>query len=258
MKKSAGKSIAISPFRKLVIDLLHFSQGVPTVAIDRRMNLAPLVAARKSCTPRPSWTAMFIKAYALVAARQPLLRRSYMSMPWPRFYEHPKNIVTINISRRVDDEDIVLQGQVRSPENRHLADLDAIIRSYKDEPVESFNAYRRVMRVSRLPLPIRRFVMWCTLNMLGRQRCHNLGTFGFTTLGESGAGVLGVSPILTSTVHYGLFDAAGCLDVRFTFDHRVMDGAPAAAALVDLENTLLGEVVDEVRSMGPGPRLLSA
>ena len=258
MKKSSGKTIAISPFRKLVIDLLHFSQNVPKVAIDRRMSLAPLVAARQTCTPRPSWTALFIKAYALVAARQPLLRRCYMSLPRPRFYEHPKNIVTINIGRRVNDEDIVLQGQIRCPEKRSLIDLDAIIRRYKERPVESFNAYRRVMRVSRLPLPIRRLVMWCTLNMLGRLRCHNLGTFGFTTLGEHGAGVLAVSPILATTVHYGLFDAAGSLDVRFTFDHRVLDGAPAAAALADLEKTLLGEILNEVRSMGQGPRLMSA
>ena len=47
MNKPSGQSIAISPFRKLVIDLLHFSQKVPAVAIDRCMNLALLVAARQ-------------------------------------------------------------------------------------------------------------------------------------------------------------------------------------------------------------------
>ena len=34
-------------------------------------------------------------------------------------------------------------------------------------------------------------------------------------------------------LHYGLFDAGGNLDVRLTFDHRVLDGAPMARALAD-------------------------
>ena len=54
---------------------------------------------------------------------------------------------------------------------------------------------------------------------------------------------------MTCTLHYGLFDTDGGLDVRLTFDHRVLDGAPAARALADLEGVLLNEVLAEVRGM---------
>ena len=253
MTKLRGKSIAISPFRRLVIDIMHFSQQVPTITIDRRMNLTPLLAARKACDPKPTWTALFIKAYALVAARQPLLRRCYMELPWPRFYEHYKNIVTLNVSRNVAGEDVVLQDQIRSPENRSLPDLDARVRRCKEAPVEEINAYRRVTTVSFLPRPIRRLLMWSALNIFGRRRCHNFGTFGITTVAEHGAGILNIVPILTSTLHYGLFDDKGCLDVRLAFDHRVLDGAQAADALAELEQTLLGEILDEVHLLGDGP-----
>src|ERR1019366_5188118 len=109
MTKPRGKNIPISPFRGLVIDLMHFTQKVPSVSIDRRMNLAVLAEARSRCFPKPTWTALFIKAYSIVAARDPALRQSYMEFPWPRIYEHPKNIVTLNVSRNVNGENVVLQ-----------------------------------------------------------------------------------------------------------------------------------------------------
>jgi hypothetical protein len=253
MTKQRGKNIAISPFRKLVIDLMHFSKQVPIVTIDRRMDLSALIEARQNCVPRPSWTALFTKAYSIVAARQPLLRRSYMELPWPRFYEHPKNVVTLNVRRNVDGEDVVLQDQIRSPENRTLPDLDARVRRCKEAPVTEINAYRRVTSLSYYPRLIRRLLIWSTLNLFGRRRVHNMGTFGITTVAEHGAGILNLCPILTSTIHYGLFDDKGCLDVRLAFDHRVLDGADAADALAALEKTLLNEILAEVRGLESAP-----
>lgn len=249
MSKPRGKSIAISPFRKLVSDLMYFSQKQPSVTIDRRMNLEELVAARADCSPKPTWSSLFLKAYATVASRRPVLRRCYMSFPWARFYEHPKNIANVNVCRRVGAEDIVMQVLIRSPENRSLTDIDAIVRHCQQAPVEEFSSYNRVMRVSRLPGPLRRFLMWATLNMIGRRRCHNFGTMGITSVAGRGAGVLNLIP-LAPTLHYGLFDKHGCLDVRFAFDHRVLDGAPAADALAEIESVLHNEILAEVKSMG--------
>jgi hypothetical protein len=254
MSKSRGKIVPISPFRRLVIDLMSFSQKVPTVTVDRRMNLSRLVVARQICSPRPTWTALFTKAHALVAAREPRLRRCYMGFPWPRFYEHPKNIATLNIGRRVQDEDVVLHAHVRSPERRSLLVIDAIIRHFMETPVDEIDSYRRVTRVSRLPGPLRRFLMWATLNLFGRRRCHNFGTFGLTSVAGQGAGILNLVPLLTSTLHYGLLDEKGCLDVRLAFDHRVLDGALAAESLLHLEVTLLGAILDEVRALGDAAR----
>jgi hypothetical protein len=254
MFKSHGKTVWISPFRRLVIDVMTFSRRVPTVTVDRRMNLRSLVAARQLCSPRPTWSALFTKAYALVCVREPRLRRCYMGLPWPRFYENAKNIATLNIGRRVDDEDVILYAHVRSPENRGLMEVDRIIHHFMETPVEQIDSYRRANRVSYLPGPLRRLLMWATLNMAGRRRCHNFGTFGLTSVAGQGAGILNLVPLLTTTLHYGLFDDSGCLDVRLAFDHRVLDGATAAETLLHLEVTLLGEILDEVRSLGGANR----
>jgi pyruvate/2-oxoglutarate dehydrogenase complex dihydrolipoamide acyltransferase (E2) component len=92
-------------------------------------------------------------------------------------------------------------------------------------------------------------VWWVSLNFFGRLRSHNYGTFGVTSTSGIGAGVQRIIPILTSSIHYGMFDEAGCLDMRLSFDHRVLDGATAAQALVDLEAVLLHEILDEVRGL---------
>ena len=254
MTRPVGRNIAISPFRRLVIDLMHFSQKVPSVTVERRMDLAELVAARQACLTRPTWYALFTKAFAIVAARTPELRRSYLRYPWPHLYEHPRNLATLNLERKFGDEKIVIYALIRGPENRTLEELDAIIRWHKNEPLENIGSFQRAIRLGRLPFPIRRLVWWVSLNFFGRLRCHNYGTFGVTSTGGIGAGIQRIIPILTSTIHYGMFDAAGSLDMRLSFDHRVLDGATAAQALVDLESVLKREILDEVRSL-PAARL---
>jgi hypothetical protein len=256
MSEPTGKSYPVSYFRRLVIDLMHFSAKVPSVTIERRMDLAPLVAAREACTPAPSWSAIFTKAYAMVAARTAALRTSYMTFPWPRYYEHPGNIATLNIDRRLADERVVLYVHVVSPETRTLYEIDAEIRDHQEQPVDNLASYRAAVRLSRVPWPVRRFLWWGGLNVFGATRCHHFGTFGFTSLGALGASLTHMVPLLTSTLHYGMFDAAGRLAVRLSFDHRVFDGATAAQALADMEAVLLGAMVEECRGFTaplPGP-----
>lgn len=255
MVKEVGKSYPLSPFRRLVVDLMHFSQHVPAVAIERRMHLTPLVTARLACATRPGWTVLFAKAYAIVARDFPALRRVYMPLPWQRFYQHPYSTVSLNIERQAGDEATILQCLIKRPDNRSLSELDAIVRLNQTTPLEELRWYRRARLMGRLPWPIRRFVWWCTLNVLGRERTHNFGTFSVSSVAPLGAGILHVVPVLPVSLHYGLFDEAGNLDVRITFDHRVLDGATAARAMVQMERVLLDDILSELQKMRPGTPL---
>lgn len=249
MPQPVGSRLPLSTPRRLIVDLMHVSRQVPSVPMERRLHLAPLVAARQAAEPRPSWCALFLKAYALVAARQPELRRAYIPFPRAHLYEHPVNIAAVAVERQVEGEAAVLFAHLRAPEEQSIRDLEAHLRRCKEDPLDSIGLFRRVLFVSRLPWPIRRLAWWLGLNLSGYRRARTLGTFGVSVTAGQGAGALHLISPLTTTLHYGVFEADGTLPVRLTFDHRVLDGATVARALSDLERVLLGEILHEVRGL---------
>ena len=247
MSKQTGRNLPLSPLRKLVGDHQHFCGKVPGATVERPLSLAALRAARQACVPQPSWCAIFLKAMSMVGARHPQFRRAFLPFPWPHLYEHPDNIANFTIERRYRDEDVVFFVQVRRPERRSLTELDAIIHTCKDEPVESIKFFRRAIRLSKVPWPFRRLAWWWSLHVSGKLRAHNFGTFSVTSTSSEGAGILALLPLVTTTLHYGLFDDRGTLPARITFDHRVLDGAFVARALVELEEVLQTTILEELR-----------
>jgi len=246
MPQSAGRNIPLSLPRRFISDLVHFARKVPSVPVQRRMNLAAVAAARQAAVPRPSWCAIFTKAYAAVAAARPELRRAYLSFPWPHLYEHPENIASVAVERRLDEEDAVFFGHLRGPEKQGLLELDAHLRRFKEEPVEKIGLFRRALKTSRWPRPLRRLLWWFGLNVAGRKRAKHLGTFGVSVYSGLGAASLHPLSPLTTTLNYGVIEPDGAVDVRVVYDHRVLDGSTIARALLDLERVLHNEIVVEL------------
>jgi len=238
MGEAYGRKLSLSPPRRLISDLMHFARQVPSVPVQRRMNVSRLVAARQLAEPRPSWIALFTKAFAMVAARRPTFRQAYLGFPWPHLYEHPISVASIAIERRIGDEDAVLFAQLRSPDQMTPDQLDRFIKECKEQPVESIGTFRRALRISRLPRVLRRFIWWLGLNSSGYKRARNLGTFGVSVY--SGLGAEGLHPLspLTTTLNYGVIGEDGNVDVRLIYDHRVLDGATVARALEEMEGIL--------------------
>ena len=80
-------------------DLVRHAKKIPTIPSQRRMQLADVAAARLNGAPRISWSAIFIKAYSMVSAGRPELRRTYLPLPWAHLYEHPINVASFSVER---------------------------------------------------------------------------------------------------------------------------------------------------------------
>jgi hypothetical protein len=239
-----GRAVPLSVPRRLIGDLMHFAAGVPTVPVQRRMHLAALVAARRA-TGQP-WAAVFAKGFGLVAAAAPELRRAYLKVPRPHLYEYPVSVASIAVEREVAGERAVLGLRVADPGGRPLADLGRAVRAGQHAPVGEVKEFRRALRLSRLPRPVRRALWWAALNY-GRARANYFGTFGVTSYAALGAESLHPISPLGYTLTYGEIGADGRVDVRLVYDHRVTDGATVARALVALEAALTGPVLAELR-----------
>lgn len=242
-----GLMVPLSRPRRLICDLLHFAAGVPTVPVQRRLALAPLVAARRALAERPSWTAIFVKALALVANEVAPLRRAYCKLPWPHLYEYPTSVAAVTVERDYGDEKAVLSVRIKDPARRSVADIAEAIRAGTTQPIEEIKDFRRSLAISGLPRPLRRLLWWVGLNV-GRQRANYFGTFGVSVYSALGAESLHPLSPLTSTLNYGVFGGDGSLDVRLIYDHRVMDGATVARALARLEEVLNTSLRDELSS----------
>jgi hypothetical protein len=237
----------ISMPRRLVADLMHASIRVPFVSLSRPINVRPLLEARALVAQPPGWAAIFVKAFSLVAKDQPVLRTLYAKWPWPRFYEMPRSVAMVAIARVEDGEDCVLPQKVPAADELPLIEVDAQIRHAKEAPIAEIPAFRKMLGVTRLPLPLRR-LMWLVGLSSGRQRANFFGSFGVTSVAAYGAGelhALSPGPFILS---YGVVAQDQTIEVLIRWDHRITDAALIAKALSRLEQVLNTEITAELRS----------
>lgn len=243
-----GRSIKLSLPRKLVGDLMSFSMKVPRITVQRPMNLAHLAEVRQALDSRPSWTAIFLKGYAVLAQETPVLRRAYVKFPWPQLYEYPLSVASLAYEREYDGERAVLLDRIKGPENRSIVQIGDLIATTRLRPVQEIKEFRRALALARAPALIRRFLMWLGLN-IGRQRANYFGTFQISVYSGLGAESLNPLTPLTTLLNYGRIDENGSVVVRIHYDHRVMDGANVARALERFEHILNNTIADELKGL---------
>jgi hypothetical protein len=237
----------ISRPRRLVVDLMRASIRVPFVSLTRPLNVRQLLEARALATQPPGWAAIFVKAFSLVAREVPALRTLYAKWPWPSFYELPRSVAMIAIARVEHGQDCVLPQKVPAADTLPLTEIDAQIRHARDAPLGEVPAFRKILRVTRLPLPLRRLFWVVGLNF-GRQRANWFGSFGVTSVAAYGAGelhALSPGPFILS---YGVVAQDQTIDVVIRWDHRVTDAALVTKALTRMEQVLNTEIAAEMRS----------
>src|SRR3954447_16061383 len=247
-----GTPKTLSLPRRLIIDLMRASMGVPFVSLSRPLHIRPLLEARASAAGPAGWAAMFVKAFALVARDEPILRTVYAKWPWPTLYELPRSVAMVAIARIEDGEECVLLQRISAPEVLPLAEIDAEIRHAKTAPIEDVPMFRKIMRTTRLPWPLRR-LFWAVGLNFGRQRGNWFGSFGVSSVAAYGGGEL--HPITPGPfiVSYGVVEPDQTIPIVIRWDHRVTDAAPMARVLTRLEQVLNAEIAAELRAAGSKP-----
>jgi hypothetical protein len=249
MSRVSGHRLRLSVPRRFVCDLLHASRHAPIVTFERRMELADVVAARKALTRPPAWALLFAKAYSAVATRRPELRRTYLPSPWGHLWQADESVASVAIEREYRGEPGVFFGFFRAPDKTPLSELTAELDGWKTKPVDEVKSFRRQIKYARLPLPARRFLWWYATAWSGRIKARNFGTFGVSLTGSSGATALNLIGPLSTSINTGVIKDTGEVNVRIHFDHRVLDGMPAARALAETEEYLRTETVAELATL---------
>jgi hypothetical protein len=249
MSGTNGIRRRLPPGRKLVIEMLHHARKIPSVPVARHMNLARVAAARSQVADAPSWTALFLHAYGLVAQRFPELRRAYICYPWPHLYEHPFSVGAVIVEREWQGEAALLAAKIRSPESATLSSMQSHLRRFKETPLWEVSDFRQLLRLAKLPGLLRRFIFWQTLTWSGAKKAKRFGTFLVSSYGSLGAEQVHPLSVLTTLLTFGPISASGDVVVKIIYDHRVTDGRVIARALQELEHVLHQEIVAELTGM---------
>jgi hypothetical protein len=250
VSRSVGRYLPLSLARKMIGDFVAISRPIPLAHGERRIDIRPLRDAVAATRPRPNWLPLFFKAYSMVSAERPALRRLYVSRPWARLYEHPETIGSVVITRRLEGEDALFYVPISSPESQPITEIDRILREARERPIAEVPVLRRQLRLARLPGPVRRAVYSTTMNWAGRTRVRHLGTFGMSVLASMGIANISTWVPWTTMIHYTPFDEAGSMFLRIAIDHRVLDGLEIAYALREMEEMLNGPIREEVLGTG--------
>src|SRR5262249_10268421 len=180
MSKPIGRALSLSPSPRVLCDALRLAGRISAVPIERTLRLSALAAALHSAAAKPTWPALVVKAFGLVSADNPLLRRCYVPWPRPHLYEHAVGVASIAVSRPHQGEETLFSVQLPRPEAMPLSELNTVLRRHREAPVEELAAFRRVERWGRWPGFARRLYWRVGLDWSGRFRAATFGTFALS------------------------------------------------------------------------------
>jgi len=255
MSLPRGRTVPLSRGRRLVEDWLYLARGSTLAMVDRDCVIPEVAAARTAALPRPGWFPVLLKAFALACMKLPELRRSLLTFPYARLYEHACTVGAVTVERMVDGEPVVLVCQFREAERKPLLQIHNRFQRAKHDPVETIPDFRRLLLLARLPWPLRRLISCIGTWWSGSLRQRFTGTFASSSTLAGGAALsLPFTPISTLFT-FTEVQPTGAVKLRLAWDHRVFDGMTAARGLVETENALRGPILQELLALTRSCRL---
>jgi hypothetical protein len=237
--------------RGCVNDIAVLALDIPLFPVDRLMQLDAVAAARTAAAVRVGWAAIFLKAYAQVAAEMPALRSWLTGRLRQRLATSSHSVASLAINRGDGGDDRLFFARLARPDAVPLPLLQQSIDHFLTRPVEE--VFKRQLELEGVPGWLRRTILRWNMRSAAPKRAMRIGTFSLSTLAGFSATNRFHPTICTTSLSYGPLDGDGRCLVTVIADHRVLDGATVAKALARLEEVLATEIVAELRTARPVP-----
>ncbi|MCA9800650.1 MAG: 2-oxo acid dehydrogenase subunit E2 [Cyanobacteria bacterium HKST-UBA02] len=263
-KKSSGFSIGeIARPRWNVLDLINIVNkgSVPTLLLcDVDMTWAENLRSQlKDQGVKTTVTAILLKAIAIAQRAHPESRT--VRLPWGKEVTFGDIVAGFTCERLVGSQAAVFFGAIENADNKALAEIARELKEYASSELKDVHQLNLQNRFNNMPWLFRRFILWAGTNFPAFRLRYMGATFGLSSLGKFGMRVLVPPCVTTSTfgvgeveqravVRDGRIEIRPMMTIALNFDHRILDGAPAARFLQDvrrlLEGGLEGYVVAEL------------
>jgi pyruvate/2-oxoglutarate dehydrogenase complex dihydrolipoamide acyltransferase (E2) component len=236
--------------------------GTFSVELDRLEHLRKRYARER--TPI-TFLPLYVKAVALALERNPEANAVLFKRPFGfRITQFDKVDVNLPITRVLEGRRVTFVGTIRNAASRSLAEIQREIVAYLRGPLDDSFAIRRILRFSRMPFWMARFVHW-RMTWSPAFYIRNVGSCALTYL--EGGGYERLFPIAPTSVAFGIGTAEREAVVRgdeiairrrlrctLMVDNFVVPGLIAARLARDFKNLLeTGSFVDGELMAEPGP-----
>ena len=234
MEENGYVKIPYPPQRKATVDLLtvasgkHMIHGLVEVDITRLRKKIRLL--RTSGAPVPSLTGSVVHCCAQVVAQEPqyhAYRNLFNQLVLFRDVD-----VSVPIERHVEHTSEVVPSIIRMANKKTVVEIDREIEQLKRLPVGN----RHTVVAMRLYRWLPRLLGRMCFRLVGRMPTivrRSFGTVMVTSVGMFGTGAGWAMPICTHTVNIAIGSLVKRSDheylcITVSFDHDIIDGAPAA------------------------------
>jgi len=209
-------------------------------------------------------TAILIKAIAIAQHKHPASRTSIM--PWGGTMVLNEVTAGFTCERVINGQPAVYFGIIKEPDRKPISQIARELKEYSSGEIDEVPQLEVEHRFAKMPWLVRRLILWAGMHF-PQVRLRYLGaTFGISSLGKFGVKYLIPPCVTTSTIGIGAVEnqpvvrggevvIRPMMGVTLNFDHRLIDGAPAAVFLRDirllLEGGLAPYVADELAEPAP-------
>ncbi len=198
---------------------------------------------------KTSITAFLIKAIGIAQRNHPDSRAALM--PWGQTMVMENIVAGFTCEKEVPGGQAVYIGIIKDPDTKSLVQITNELKDYAQQEIENIPQLALEERFNHMPWLIRRviltaglFLPWIRFNVMP-------ASFGISSLGKLGMTAIIPPCVNTSTfgvgkveeravVRNGNIEVRPMLTVTLNFDHRLIDGAPAARFLNDVQALMEG------------------
>lgn len=194
-------------------------------------------------------TAFLLKAIAIAQRSHPDTRTAML--PFGRTVVFNNIVAGFTVERMIGEQPTLFFGAIEEPDTKSIAKISEELRSHAESELDKNFHMDLQHKFTRLPWFLRRLILWIGLRSPEmRLKCMG-ATFGLSSLGKFGLKAIIPPCVSTSTFGIGAIEKRpvvrdGRIEIRkmmtltLNFDHRIIDGAPAARFLCDIKKLLEG------------------
>jgi pyruvate/2-oxoglutarate dehydrogenase complex dihydrolipoamide acyltransferase (E2) component len=208
-------------------------------------------------------TALLLKAIAIAQRSHPDTRT--IMLPFGRTAVCNDIVAGFTVERLVEDQPALFFGAIEEPDTKSVQDISNELKAHAEGSFNSVHQLDIQNKFTKVPWLLRQIILWIGLRYPSF-RLRSLGaTFGLSSLGKFGLSAMIPPCVTTSTFGIGTIEPRavvreGSIQIRkmmtitLNFDHRMIDGAPAAKFLQDVRTLLEGGlekyIQEELRELG--------